>query len=248
MSASEPIGFGLVPGETAHHFVVTIPRGEEGDVVIAERFCFPIDLTDEERLDASPETPSDPPAVQPEHPADSQGSAVASATLPTPRQVAALSLERWLCIENDVRVEFNRRLRRKKLRSGVWKNGDNLLAAPYGPELTLLCWAIEEAEIEEIPNAFRNWAWFTPEERLQLYTIAQALSGDPEEASGSAWRRAIRLALTETPAESRPTRPKPEPKPAPKPPPTEKITASRKKKIDIDRLLNQPTLPCLDEK
>lgn len=213
MAASHAIGFGSIAGETGPHFLVTIPGGEEGEVVIVEQCC-----------------------------------SESEAASPMPRRLAALSLERWLCIENEVRVEFNQRLRRERRRAGVWKNGENLLAVPFGQELTLLCWAIEAAGCDQIRNAFLNWAWFTPEERQWLFTILDLLVGAAEQAQESGWRRALRIALIESPAENCPPRPKPEIKAAETGPLSPESRSSiRKKKSAVNTLLSQPTLPCLDE-
>jgi hypothetical protein len=212
----------MLAGDVTDHFVVTIPRDGEGEVVIAERLCAP---SNAEATDTRVEVS---------------------------RVMATLNLEHWLLIENEVRVEFNRRLRRMKRKVGVWRYGDNRLAPGFGQELTLLCWAIREAEVEQIANAYRNWAWFTPEERQWLYTTVAVLSPAPVPTSDaplsdSAWRRAIRIALIETPDSDRP--PRPEPRPEVTPPaskPTKEGLKSRKKRPDLDPRLAQPSLPCLE--
>ena len=34
----DAIGFGFIPAESQHHFLVTIPRGEKDSVIVFERF------------------------------------------------------------------------------------------------------------------------------------------------------------------------------------------------------------------
>ena len=73
--------------------------------------------------------------------------------------------------------------------------------APYfGKELTLLAWAIEDADPTLIPSMVANWLGLAPEERWWLYTTINATSGHPEHGRDRGWRKAIKIAFAENPA------------------------------------------------
>lgn len=56
-----------------------------------------------------------------------------------------------------------------------------------GKELCILCWAVEEAPPDDIPNALRNWEALAPEERWCLHhDRRQAMQ------RGIGWRKARR--------------------------------------------------------
>jgi hypothetical protein len=61
-------------------------------------------------------------------------------------------------------------------------------------ELCVLCWAVEEASIDDIPNALRNWEALAPEERCWLYTMTMATTGQAMK-KGIGWRKARRELL-----------------------------------------------------
>jgi Protein of unknown function (DUF3780) len=63
----------------------------------------------------------------------------------------------------------------------------------------VLAWAVETAPKETIPAAVRAWAAFKPEERWWLFSMASSLTGTSQDVD-IGWRKAIRIALTETPA------------------------------------------------
>ena len=71
---------------------------------------------------------------------------------------ATLPRAKWNAIADDVRVEFNRRLKKEGLPAGRWKTGGNPLARLLGKELTLLAWAIEDADPTLVPAAVRKLA------------------------------------------------------------------------------------------
>lgn len=179
MARAETLGYGFDPSVSAHHFVVRIPRAADGEVAIEERFAY-------------------------EEPADGSGGPVDAQR--EPRLKVTLSLYKWERIEGEVRAEFNRRLRQTRQKTGAWKTGDNLLAAHFGKELVLLCWAIEDADPSLIPIAHANWDGLVPEERWWLYTTVNATTGHPEHGRDRGWRKAIRIALTENPVGDRPFR------------------------------------------
>jgi hypothetical protein len=113
---------------------------------------------------------------------------------------AVLDQYRWTRIEAPVRVEFSHRLLELGLRSASWNKRETLLAPHLGKEITLLAWAIEDADPTVIPNVIANWRGLAPEERWWLYTTVNATSGHPEHGRDRGWRKAIKIALAENPA------------------------------------------------
>ena len=104
----------------------------------------------------------------------------------------------WTLIAEDVKRDFNDRLRARKLTAGRWTVGVNKLERLLGKELLVLAWAIEKAAEADVPNAIRNWIGLRPEERWWLYTATAAATGYPDQ-SEIGWRKALRFALTENP-------------------------------------------------
>jgi len=164
--------FGFDPEESAHHFVVTIPRAVGEPVTISEHLSW----------DA----------------AAGSGAPVLSARGDGQIRVF-IPRQKWEAIADEVRAQFNRRLKRMGRRSGGWQVGANLLRRELGKELTLLAWAIEEADPALIPAAVANWNGLEPEERWWLYTMTAASTGHAVNDRGVGWRRAVRYALTENP-------------------------------------------------
>ena len=165
-------GFGFRPDESEHHFVVTVPTGNRGDISVAEHLRF------------------DPEADQAPEPGFGDSGV---------RLRVVLARAKWNMIADEVRVEFNRRLRKERLPVGRWRTGGNPLARLLGKDLTLLAWAIEDADPMLIPAAIRNWLGLAPEERWWLYTMTAAATGDAVHGRGRGWRKAVRFALTENP-------------------------------------------------
>lgn len=165
-------GFGFCPQESAHHFRVTIPAGSQQEIIISEHFSF-----------------------------DEEGGA-RSATLSESHDgqlKVILSRAKWNAIADEVRVEFNRRLKEHGVKAGKWKTGVVPVARPLGKELVLLCWAIEDADPATIPTAIRNWLGLAQEERWWLYTMSNAATGNAVSGRNKGWRKAVRFALTENP-------------------------------------------------
>lgn len=104
----------------------------------------------------------------------------------------------WSLIAEDVKREFNERLRARKLAASRWTVGINKVERLLGKELLVLAWAVENAPPEAVPNAIRNWIGLRPEERWWLFNITAAATGFPEH-SEIGWRKALRFALTENP-------------------------------------------------
>lgn len=164
--------FGFDPEESAHHFVVTIPRVRESKVDISEHLSW------------DPETGS---------------SAVTYGSRQDGQIRVVLPRAKWDMVADELRTRFNLRLRRMGRKSGNWKAGYNLVRRELGQELVLLAWAIEEADPGLIPAAVANWKGLEPEERWWLYTQTAAATGHGVNDRGIGWRRALRYGLTENP-------------------------------------------------
>ena len=168
-----PVGFGFRPEESEHHFVVTIPASNRRDVLVAEHLNFD-------------------PRVG--YPSPSLGIGPQDAKLRV-----MLARAKWNAIADEVRVEFNRRLKHQGLPTGRWKTGLNPVARLLGKELTLLAWAVEDADPTLVPAAVKNWTGLAPEERWWLFTMTNAATGHALHGRGKGWRKAVRFALTENP-------------------------------------------------
>ena len=172
-SRDRPQGFGFQPEESEHHFVVTIPARRREDVLIAEHLNF---------------------AAGGGYAPPSLGIGIQDAKLRV-----ALARVKWDDIADAARIEFNRRLKKHDLPTGRWKRGDNPVARLLGKELTLLAWAVEDADPALIPTAIRNWLGLAPEERWWLFTMTNAATGHALHGRNRGWRKAVRFALTENP-------------------------------------------------
>lgn len=109
----------------------------------------------------------------------------------------------WAAISEDIKREFNLRLKEKSLPTSRWTVGENKVERLLGKELLVLAWAVEEADVATIPNAIRNWVGLKPEERWWLYTMTAAATGTPTD-TGIGWRKALQHALTENPLQDPP--------------------------------------------
>ena len=162
-NAAKTIGFGVPDTIDPHHFVVTIPSGRSGDIVISEHFG----------VSAS----SDDPDVM---------------------LRCKLSRTAWKSISDEVKRIFNERLREKKLKSSRWSAGANPVERLLGKELCLLAWAVENAATETHPAAIASWLGLKPEERWWLFKMIDQTVGDADDQE-IGWRKAIRIAFTESP-------------------------------------------------
>ena len=173
VARDRPQGFGFQPEESQHHFVVSIPSRRREEVLIAEQRTF---------------------VVKGGYAPPSLGIGIQDGKLRV-----ALARVKWNEIADAVRIEFNRRLKKHGLPTGRWKRGDNPVARLLGKELTLLAWAVEDADPALIPTAIRNWLGLAPEERWWLFTMTNAATGHALHGRNRGWRKAVRFALTENP-------------------------------------------------
>lgn len=178
MSRTRAEGFGFLPAESAHHFLVTIPSDANASILISEHL-----IRDESTA----------------HRALSFAMGHDDATVRV-----VLPRLKWDAMADAVRAEFNRRLRQSGLKAGIWKPGQTSLSRLLGKELVLLAWAIEDADTGLIPVAIKNWLGLAPEERWWLFTMTNAATGHALIGRNKGWRKAVRYALTENPVSDHP--------------------------------------------
>lgn len=167
-------GFGFVPEEAQHHFLVTLPApSRDPNVYLSEHLEWD---ASEARRELHFALGKEDNKVR-----------------------AVLTRSKWEAIADDARAEFNRRLKEHGLKPGQWKGRQIPLSRLLGKELTLLAWAVEEADPALIPTAVRNWLGLAPEERWWLFTMTNAATGHAINGRGKGWRKAVRFALTENP-------------------------------------------------
>lgn len=167
------LGFGFVPTESEHHFLVFIPRNKKDSVAISEHFVWDENI-DKRELSLA--------LGQEDH-----------------KLKVMLSRLKWDAIADEVRAYFNQRMRENGLKSSQWKIGENPVSRLLGKELVLLSWAIEDADPNLIPVAIKNWLGLKPEERWWLFTMTNAATGHAISGRNKGWRKAVRYALTENP-------------------------------------------------
>ncbi len=170
----QPLGFGFDPERTEHCFIVTLPisKAKEAKVLISEHF----------------------------HWVKSEKDAEPSFNNIDAQLKAALNRHTWELIEDHVKAEFNRRLRQAGMKTGKWlKKGQIPVDRTFGKELTVLAWALEDADPELAVVAVHNWLGLVPEERWWLYTMTNAATGHAINGRNKGWRKAVRFALTENP-------------------------------------------------
>lgn len=171
------IGIGFLPAEARHGFLIDIPKGSG----LSDLIC----ITEHRGAEL------DQLGVR------AQG--VLSPTDPSLRVM--IDRGRWLALAPAYWEEANRRLRANGLPPAkFYKNpGKPVPVHPsLGKELCILCWAVEEAPPDDIPNALRNWEALAPEERWWLYTMTIATTGQAMQR-GIGWRKALRAALVDNP-------------------------------------------------
>ena len=113
----------------------------------------------------------------------------------------ALSRARWTELAPGFWEEANRRLRANGLTTAKLTKSPTKpipVHPSLGKELCVLCWAVEEASVDDIPNALRNWEALAPEERWWLYTMTVATTGQAMK-KGVGWRKALRAAIADNP-------------------------------------------------
>ena len=171
------LGLGFVPEEARHGFLIYVPRGaNQSDLIsISEHRGSDLEYLASDEL---------------------------GFTNPAPASIRVLiDRARWLAIAGAFWDEANRRLRANGLppQKFVKSPSKSVPVHPsLGKELCVLCWAVEEAPVDDIPNAIQNWEALAPEERWWLFTMTVATTGQALQ-KGIGWRKALRAALADNP-------------------------------------------------
>ncbi len=171
------VGLGFMPDEARHGFLIDIPKGSSQ----SEMIC----ITEHRGADFDSLTASAMEALSPNDPA----------------LRVMIDRNRWQALAPAFWEEANRRLRANGLPSCKFlKNPSKPVPVhpSLGKELCVLCWAVEDAPADDIPNALRNWEALAPEERWWLYTMTVATTGQAMQ-KGLGWRKALRAALADNP-------------------------------------------------
>ncbi|TAK42619.1 MAG: DUF3780 domain-containing protein [Saprospiraceae bacterium] len=166
------LDFGFNPQDTEHHFLVFVKPGKK-EVVIFEQFQYDRAL--------------------------SWNKLAYEITGANSSAKVILPYLKWELIKEEVRVEFNRRLKSNNQKPANWSAESNYLHRLFGKELLVLAWAIEDADPGAVQLAIQNWLGLKPEERWWLFTITNAATGHALNGKGKGWRKALRYALTENP-------------------------------------------------
>lgn len=199
-ASRKTVGLGLLEGESRHGFLVEVPKGtNKNDCVrITEHRNVDLSLIDsEETLEK---------LLHSQLPVEN-GSAVSHlVALKNLDNAAAtrvlIDRNRWLALAPAFWEEANRRLRANGLTTSKFQKNVSKpipIHPSLGKELCVLCWAVEEAHPDLIPNALMNWEALAPEERWWLYTMTVATTGQALRHRGLGWRKALRAAIAENP-------------------------------------------------
>ena len=190
-SNRQPVGLGFLPVEARHGFLIQVPKGTGKNDYIR--------ISEHRNVDLSSYDPGESASV-----AESSqleiGSTVSLNSDPSLRVL--IDRNRWLMLAPEFWEEANRRLRANGLASCKFQKNPSKpipVHPSLGKELCVLCWAVEEAQPDLIPNALLNWQNLAPEERWWLYTMTVATTGQAVQHRGLGWRKALRAALAENP-------------------------------------------------
>ena len=176
-TARKTVGLGFIPAEARHGFLIDVPRGNSCDdrISITEHRGNDLNQLGERSVD--PSLPG--------------GSGLR----------VVIDRGRWLQLAPAFWEDANRRLRANGLPTHKFQKNPPKPVPVHpslGKELCILCWAVEDASPDDIPNALRNWDALAPEERWWLYTMTVATTGQAMQR-GIGWRKALRAALADNP-------------------------------------------------
>jgi hypothetical protein len=173
----KPIGLGFLPAEARHGFLIDVPKGSGSGDFISITEHRGDDLNQLGERGTSAPNPND------------SGLRV------------VIDRGRWLSLAPAFWEDANRRLRANGLPTQKFQKNPAKPVPVHpslGKELCILCWAVEDASPDDIPNALRNWDALAPEERWWLYTMTVATTGQAMQ-KGIGWRKALRAALSDNP-------------------------------------------------
>jgi hypothetical protein len=187
----QPVGLGFLPVEARHGFLIQVPKGTGKNDYIR--------ISEHRNVDLSSYDPGESASV-----AESSQLEIGSTVSPNsdPSLRVLIDRNRWLMLAPEFWEEANRRLRANGLASCKFQKNPSKpipVHPSLGKELCVLCWAVEEAQPDLIPNALLNWQNLAPEERWWLYTMTVATTGQAVQHRGLGWRKALRAALAENP-------------------------------------------------
>ncbi|SMC82939.1 DUF3780 domain-containing protein [Polynucleobacter kasalickyi] len=169
------LGLGFLPDEARHGFLIQIPKGTSSGELIS--------ITEHRGNDL-----------------DQLGTIETNIPSPTDSSLRVLiDKGRWLALAPAFWDEANRRLRANGLPVAKFQKNPSKpvpIHPSLGKELCILCWAVEEASPDDIPNAISNWEALAPEERWWLFTMTVATTGQAMQ-KGIGWRKALRAALAD---------------------------------------------------
>lgn len=197
-STRQPVGLGFLPVEARHGFLIEVPKGTGKNDYIRISEHRNVDLS---QLDSVGQA-SGLSSEELESTASLQPGSLIHSPNTDPSLRVLIDRTRWLALAPEFWEEANRRLRGNGLPSCKFQKNP---AKPIpvhpslGKELCVLCWAVEEAQPDLIPNALLNWQNLAPEERWWLYTMTVATTGQAVHHRGLGWRKALRAALAENP-------------------------------------------------
>jgi hypothetical protein len=169
------IGLGFLPDEARHGFLIDVPGGTGGGDLVRVSEHRGNDLDGMGVRDSVVTSPGDPSLR------------------------VLIDRSRWLALAPGFWEEANRRLRANGLPSAKFQKNPSKpipVHPSLGKELCILCWAVEEATPDDIPNALHNWEALAPEERWWLYTMTVATTGQAMQ-KGIGWRKALRAAIAD---------------------------------------------------
>lgn len=197
-STRQPVGLGFLPVEARHGFLIEVPKGTSKNDYIRISEHRNVDLSQLDSVgQASSLSDSDAGFIAP-----SKSESLSHSPNTDPSLRVLIDRTRWLALAPEFWEEANRRLRANGLPSCKFQKNP---AKPIpvhpslGKELCVLCWAVEEAQPDLIPNALLNWQNLAPEERWWLYTMTVATTGQAVHHRGLGWRKALRAALADNP-------------------------------------------------
>ncbi len=176
-STRKVVGLGFLPEEARHGFLIDIPKGSGSSEIICISEHRGSDLNHLGQRESAAPNPNDP------------------------NLRVVIDRNRWQALAPTFWKEANRRLRTNGLPVAKFlKNPSKPVPVhpSLGKELCILCWAVEEASPDDIPNALHNWEALAPEERWWLYTMTVATTGQAMQ-KGVGWRKAIRAAIADNP-------------------------------------------------
>ena len=177
VSTRKVLGLGFLPDEARHGFLIDSPSGSASNEIICITEHRGNDLDHLGARTVAQPSPNDP-ALR-----------------------VVIDRNRWLALAPSFWEEANRRLRANGLPVSKFVKAPAKPVPVHpslGKELCVLCWAVEDASIDDIPNALHNWEALAPEERWWLYTMTVATTGQAFQ-KGLGWRKALRAAIADNP-------------------------------------------------